>query len=302
MRATLGLGTYRCRDVTAAAQAAIAAGVTAIDTAPVYARGTAHAQLAPLLADHPDARVSTKVGHMTHRQAQAAQRAGVITAQIATRGHCIAPDYLEHQVAVNAAELGRERLDLLYLHNPEHDAHGDRDRLLKQITQAFAACEKAAHDGKIHGYGIATWSGFTSGAFTVRDLLTAAHDAAGSTTMHLSAIQLPVSLVQLAPLAEALDGAGPIAEANEAGLQVWASAPLSGGELADMVTRDLARLISPDLSPVAAALAAVASTPGLTGALLSASTPAHWQDALSAFDSPPIPPRRLREICRVLRA
>lgn len=298
----LGLGTYRCRDVTAAAQAAVAAGVTVVDTAPVYAHGTAHAQLVHVLPEHPQIRVSTKVGHMTDQQAQSAQRAGLITSHEAVRGHSIAPAYIDHQIAVNIAELRREPLDLLYLHNPEHDAHGDKDRLRKQITQAFVACEKSAQDGQIAGYGIATWGGFTSGAFTVPDLVNAARDAAGSTETRLTAIQLPVSLVQLAPLAESLDGAGPIAQAHEAGLEVWASAPLSGGELSDVVTSDLAGLISPGLSPAAAALAVVASTPGLTGALLSASTAAHWQEALTAFNRPPIPPSHLREICRVLRA
>ncbi|MFC5751459.1 hypothetical protein [Actinomadura rugatobispora] len=93
-----------------------------------------------------------------------------------------------------------------------------------------------------------------------------------------------------------------MAEAAEAGLQVWASAPLNGGELVDMVTNELAALINPCLSPVAATLAIVASTPGLTGALLSASTAAHWHEALTAFRTPAVPPSHLKEICHLLRA
>lgn len=298
----LGLGTYRCRDMIAAAQAAIAAGIRCIDTAPVYAGGTAHLQLAGLLADHPSVKISTKVGHMTLGQAESARRAGVLSAHEAARGHSIAPAYVDYQITTNAAELRRQPIDLVYLHNPEHDAHRDRDALLKLITEAFSVCEKAAADGQIGGYGVATWSGFSNAAFTVPDLLGAARTAAGSSETHMVAIQLPVSLVQLAPLAEALNGTGPISEANTAGLEVWASAPLNGGELAKMVTGELAALIGAGLSPAAAALAVVASTPGLTGALLTASSAAHWQDALTAFRRPPIPTTRLREICRVLRA
>lgn len=300
--AVLGLGTYRCRDVTAAARAAIAAGVTVIDTAPVYAQGKAHDQLADLLLKHPGVRISTKVGHMTRRQARAAQQAGLIILREAARCHSIAPAYLRHRITANITEIGRDRLDLLYLHNPEHDAHGDRDRLLKQITQAFTTFEEAAHHGDIASYGIATWSGFTSGAFTIQDLITAAQRAAGGTRTHLQAIQLPVSLIELKPVAEALHGAGPIAEAADAGLEVWASAPLNGGELANLVTPDLAEFISPGSSHIAATLAVVASTPGLSGALLSASTTAHWQEALRAFQRPAIPPTHLQDICRVLRA
>ncbi|MBO2465998.1 aldo/keto reductase [Actinomadura violacea] len=301
MMAELGLGTYRCRDVTTAARAAIAAGVTVIDTAPVYAHGNAHDQLADLLLKHPGVRISTKAGHMTRRQARAAQQAGLITPKEAARCHCIAPAYLRHRITTNIAEIGRDRLDLLYLHNPEHDAHGDRDRLLKQITQAFTTFEEAAHQDDITGYGIATWSGFTSGAFTTQDIITAAQRAAGSTRTHLQAIQLPVSLIELTSVAKALHGVGPIAEAAEAGLEVWASAPLNGGELANLLTPDLAEFINAGFSHVAAALAVVASTPGITGALLSASTTAHWHEALRAFQGPAIPPTHLQEICRVLR-
>jgi aryl-alcohol dehydrogenase-like predicted oxidoreductase len=300
--AVLGLGTYRCRDVTAAARAAMATGVTVIDTAPVYAKGNAHDQLAALMSHHPGVQISTKVGHMTRGQAQAAQRAGLITPREAVRCHSIAPAYLRHRITANITEIGRDRLDLLYLHNPEHDAHGDRERLLEQITQAFTTFEEAAHRGDIAGYGIATWSGFASGAFTTHELIAAAQQAAGGTRTHLRAIQLPVSLIQLAALAEALHGTGPIAEAAGAGLDVWASAPLNGGELADLVTPDLAQFIKPGSSHVAAALEVVASTPGLTGALLSASTRAHWQEAFNAFQGPAIPPTHLQDICRVLRA
>ncbi|RSN52525.1 aldo/keto reductase [Actinomadura sp. WAC 06369] len=300
--AVVGLGTYRCRDVPTAVRAAIATGVRMIDTAPVYARGQAQRELAPALRACPRASVSTKVGHMTSWQAEAAQRSGLITASEAARRHSIAPAYLTHQITVNANELARSRLDLLYLHNPEHDTHGDRSRLLSQITQAFEACEHASHQGLIDGYGVATWNGFTDGAFTVKDLLSAARDAAGSNRSHLKGIQLPGSLVRLAPLAEAVNGLGPIAEAAEAGLQVWASAPLHGGELVDMVTRDLAEFIGPNLAPAEAALAVVASTPGLTGVLLSASGEAHWRVAQDVFRRPSIPRLHLREICRVLCA
>ncbi|GAA4240357.1 hypothetical protein GCM10022254_64680 [Actinomadura meridiana] len=214
----------------------------------------------------------------------------------------MSPAYLQHRISTNITELGRERLDLLYLHNPEHDAHGDRRRLLKQITRAFTIFEEAAHQGDITCYGIATWSGFTSGAFTIHDLVTAAQQAAGSARTHLRAIQLPVSLIELAPVAEALHGSGPIAAAAGVGLEVWASAPLNGGELVDLVSYDLAEFINPGFSRVAAALSVVASTPGLAGVLLSASTTAHWQEAGRAFQSPAIPPTRLQDICHVLRA
>jgi aryl-alcohol dehydrogenase-like predicted oxidoreductase len=239
---------------------------------------------------------------MTPAQAHIAQQAGVISADEAAQGHSISPAFLHHQIASNTAQLDRPKLDLLYLHNPERQANGDLGALHRHLTEAFTACEEAADQGHISGYGVATWSGFASGAFTVTALITAARAAAGSSDVHLRAIQLPVSLVHISPLADALDGRGPITTAAAAGLQVWASAPLHGGELARIVTPELAALIHPGVPSATAALTVVASTPGLTGALLSASAPAHWHQAVTAFQQPPIPATRLRELCRVLRA
>src|SRR5438309_2150761 len=60
------------------------------------------------------------------------------------------------------------------------------------------------------GYGVATWSGFTEGAFTVPELLGLAVEAAGSHEHHIGAVQLPVSLVMDHALGHALDGRGPL--------------------------------------------------------------------------------------------
>ncbi|WP_425547401.1 hypothetical protein [Actinomadura vinacea] len=198
--------------------------------------------------------------------------------------------------------MRRSRIDLRYLHNPEYGRDGDRHHLLREITAAFAACEQAAAAGRIGGYGVATWNGFAHEAFTMADLVAAARNAAGGQDTCLAAVQLPISLVQIKAIAAAASGHGTVVEAAARGLEVWASAPLHGGELGRLVNDELARLIQPGLTPVQAALHVVASTPGLSGAVLSASTPAHWNEAATAFSLPPVPPARLREICAVLRA
>ncbi len=80
---------------------------------------------------------------MTRHQARAAT-GGPHHPKEAARCHSIAPAYLRHRITANITEIGRDRLDLLYLHNPEHDAHGDRERLLEQIIQAFTTFEETA--------------------------------------------------------------------------------------------------------------------------------------------------------------
>ncbi|REK88895.1 hypothetical protein DY245_18660 [Streptomyces inhibens] len=100
------------------------------------------------------------------------------------------------------------------------------------LREAFAALEEAAAAGHLSTYGIATWSGFTEGLVTVEELdRLASEDAGGSPDHQLRPVQLAVSLVEAGALKQALDGRGAISEANEREWQVFASAPLHGGEL-----------------------------------------------------------------------
>jgi hypothetical protein len=97
--------------------------------------------------------------------------------------------------------------------------------------------------GHVAGYGIATWAGLEEETFTVGELLALAAEAAGGTEHHLVAVQLPVSLVMMTPITQALHGRGPLPAAAGAGLRVMASAPLHGGELPRMIDQELADLI-----------------------------------------------------------
>ncbi|MGV9338047.1 aldo/keto reductase [Streptomyces sp. NPDC003688] len=295
----LALGTYRCRAIPEAAARAAASGAW-IDTAPNYAHGRAQRDLAPALAAHPGSRVSTKAGFFTAATGADAVRARVLDGERAATGHSLAPDYLRWQVDRNRAELGRTRLDLMLLHNPERAHHGDRTALHDTLRAAFAVLEEAASTGHLTGYGIATWHGFADGLFTVADLLALAADAAGTRAHHLAAVQLPVSLVMLDPLLQALDGHGPIADAASAGLTVMASAPLHGGELPTITGPELADLIRPGLTPAQACLLTTASCPGVTHLLLAASSAPHWEEAAVAVAQPPLDTSRLREITGVL--
>lgn len=295
MTAELGLGTYRCRSIPDAVAHAQAVGVRFVDTAPNYAHGTAQTQLAPLLAEHPEIQVCTKVGFAEGVHRFDAIAAGALNGEAACTGHSITPDYVRWQVARNLAELGRDRIDLVLLHNPElaPDPHA-------AILDAFTALEAEAVAGRIGGYGIATWSGFTDGLFTVPDLTALAEEAASGGSPHFAAVQLPVSLVRVEPLVEALEDRGPVVDAAAVGIAVLASAPLHGGELPTLATPELADYIRPGLTRAAAALHVVLSCPGVTHVLLSASTASHWPDAAHARDLPPLTRERLEEITRVL--
>ena len=143
-------------------------------------------------------------------------------------------------------------------------------------------------------YGVATWNGFADGLFTVPQLDRLATEAAGRPEHHLRLVQLPVSLVMADHLGESLHGYGPIHQAADRGWEVHASAPLHGGELLTLATPEVAALVKEGATGAAARLAAAAPCPGVTRVLLSASTPAHWTDALTVTAAPAIPPDTLR--------
>ncbi|MGW3360943.1 aldo/keto reductase [Streptomyces bungoensis] len=300
MTAQLALGTYRCRAIPEAAARAAAFGAQWIDTAPNYATGRAHILLASALAAHPSLRVSTKAGYFTAATGTEAVNAGALTEDQAQGGHSLAPDYVRWQIDRNREQLGRDRLDLVLLHNPEHAHPGDRPALHHAIRDAFGVLEEAAAAGHVTGYGIATWAGLEEEAFTVGDLLALAAEAAGGTEHHLVAVQLPVSLVMMTPITQALRGQGPLPAAADAGLRVMASAPLHGGELPGMVDQELADLIRPGLTPAQACILTVASCPGVTDVLIAASSAPHWMEAADTVAQPSMTAAQLWEITGVL--
>lgn len=299
MTAQLALGTYRCRAIPEAVVRAAASGAQWVDTAPNYATGRAQILLAPALSVHPLLNVSTKTGYFTAATGTDAVNDGVLDQDQAAAGHSLAPDYVRWQTGRNREQLRRDRLDLVLLHNPERAHPGDRPALHRAIRDAFAVLEEAVAFGHVAGYGVATWAGLEEEAFTVGDLLALAAEAAGG-RHHLAAVQLPVSLVMMTPIAQALHGRGPIPAAVGAGLRVMASAPLRGGELPGMVDQEFADLIRPGLTPAQACILAVASCPGVTNVLLAASGAPHWKEAADAVAQPSLTAAKFREIIGVL--
>ncbi|MEV6946772.1 aldo/keto reductase [Streptomyces sp. NPDC051172] len=301
MTASLALGTYRIPGdkLATAARRAASSPSAWIDTAPNYCQGRAHQLLAPALADHPQLHIATKAGFLTEAAAHAACTAGVIpTAEVR---HSMAPGFVRWQTARSRTELGRDRLDAVFLHNPEH-SQGDRHDLAGQLRAAFAVLEEAAYAQEVAAYGVATWNGFTQDAFTVPLLDRLAREAAGTPEHHLRFLQLPVSLVMATHLGEALGGHGPITQAADRGWEVHASAPLHGGELLTLATPEIAALLQEAASVAAACLAAAASCPGVGKVLLAAGRTAHWHDALDVTRAPAISPATLRTVIDVLAA
>lgn len=178
--AALGLGTYRIRPSVlneAVVRAATSPADAWIDTAPNYLDGRAQSLLAPALARHPIP-VSTKVGFLTAQATKDALSDRALTLEDAERGHCLSTPYVHWQCALNRTELGRDRLDLVFAHNPEHSASDPYEAL----RAAFTALEAEAAVGTLTAYGVATWDGFDTGTLAIPALHQLASEAAGDGT------------------------------------------------------------------------------------------------------------------------
>ncbi|MEU9603651.1 aldo/keto reductase [Streptomyces sp. NPDC048057] len=281
--ARLGLGTYRIKPNAVRRMVAVAGDnpdTAWVDTAPNYLDNSAHSLLRNPLGQ-PEISVSTKVGYVGKSMAEAAQKDGSLPTSLVS-GHCLNPAYVGWQCDRNRAELGREQLDLVFAHNPEISNLDPYDAL----RGAFTALEEQVAAGHISAYGVATWSGFDSDLFNVPELDSLAAEVAGTRDHHCRAIQLPVSLVNAAPIEQALTGQGPVADAAHLGWEVYASSPLHGGALPEIVTPELRDLIDRRLSPAEASILVAGSCPGVSRVLLSTSSVTHWYEARGALNQP----------------
>src|SRR5271165_6552909 len=183
---SLGIGTYLGQpndntdaSYTAAIVAAVQAGINVIDSAINYRPqrserniGAALKVLANKGFSRDEIVVCTKGGYLTPDGTMPVDpnryffeeyiQKGVFTAKdIAGGSHCMTPRYLQNQLGRSLKNLGVDCVDIYYLHNPETQlGEVSREEFATRVREAFMFLEKAAAEGKIHYYGMATWNGF----------------------------------------------------------------------------------------------------------------------------------------------
>jgi aryl-alcohol dehydrogenase-like predicted oxidoreductase len=206
-------------------------------------------------------------------------------------GHCITPRFLADQIERSRNNLGVERIDVFYLHNPEQQLDSlDRDRFTRSITDAFAQLESQVEAGHIGAYGCATWNGFRSAPaarnhLSLSKLLQVADEVAGK-SHHFRFVQLPVNLAMTeAVRSTTQDSHGsPMSLmdlAGQLGISVIASATLMQAQLARNLPGAVHALF-PDLETDAQrAIAFVRSLP-VTTALVGMRSHAHLEENISA--------------------
>jgi aryl-alcohol dehydrogenase-like predicted oxidoreductase len=306
---SIGIGTYLGQPdertdaaYTSAIVAAVENGVNIVDAAINYrfqrserSIGAAVVQLEDKGYSREQIVLCTKAGYLTPDGKMPSDpnryffeeyiHRGIFQAKdIAAGSHCIAPRFLQDQLARSLANMGVDCIDLFYLHNPETQlAEIPKAQFLSRVRDAFHFLEANVASGKIQFYGIATWNGFrqdagTPDAMQLADFVAIAKEIAGD-GHHFRFVQLPFNLGMTEALTlgnQSVDGKTlTIMEAaEELNVALIASASLLQGQVANGLPSFVADALGLQ-SDAERALQFVRSSPGITTALVGMSREQH---------------------------
>jgi aryl-alcohol dehydrogenase-like predicted oxidoreductase len=293
---------------------ALEAGANVVDTAPDFRAGRSEPVVGDALAaadvEREQVVLGTKGGIVpAGEDRDAAERVretyvdpGVVDADEVVGGrHTLAPAVLDDQLDRSLDALGVDAVDCYYLQTPETQLRDhDPGTVYDRIEAAFELLERRGAAGDLTLYGVATWEAFRVEPDHERHLslpevvrrARAAAEAAGGEGTRFRAVQLPFN-VEMADAftVDAHEGAdGPTSAlwfAREAGIDVFATAPLQGGALADGLPGGVAARLEGE-TPAQRALNFARSAPGVTAALVGTGSPGHVAENVGAGEHLPM--------------
>jgi len=225
----------------------------------------------------------------------------VETDELAAGSHCIAPAFLDDQVARSLSNLGVDSIDCYFLHTPEvHFEERPREAAYDAVGKAFEALERRVKSGDIEHYGVTTWEALRVPAdhpryLSLPELVRRARRAAervGNESTSFRAVQLPFNVTMAGAFTvEAQEGPdgeqSALAFAHGAGLDVFATAPLAGGALAEGLPEAVASELAGD-TPAQRALNFARSAPGVVAALVGTGSVSHVRENVAAGTFTPL--------------
>jgi aryl-alcohol dehydrogenase-like predicted oxidoreductase len=328
---SIGVGTY-LGDPTdavddryhAALVAALEHGVNLVDTAVNYRCQRSERVVGRALSDadvdRDEVVVATKGGFVpfeTERPTDPADYVhrefldtGLVSpADLARGSHCLTPAFVDAMLDRSLSNLGLDRVDLYYLHNPETQLHArSRDEVYDLLERSFTRLEERRAAGDVGAYGVATWAAFRvppahDQYLSLAEVIARAEraaDAVGASEPGLAAIQLPFNVTMADAFTVAAhgdsDGDGDGDEggrqsalryAHERGLDVFTSASIGQGELARSIPATVDAELAGD-TPAQRALNFARSAPGVTAALVGASRTDHVAENVAAGTFDPL--------------
>ncbi|MET9903143.1 aldo/keto reductase [Streptomyces sp. NPDC006446] len=304
---SVGIGTYRGdiddeTDVAyiSAIRAALCAGVNVIDTSLNYRYQRSERNVGSALhgfvsqdgGSRDGVLVCTKGGYLVPG---ALSRESLSEHEIVGNVHCMAPAFLRDQLERSRRNMGLERIDVYYLHNPETQLQFIEDRsFVARIERAFEYLEEAANEGLISYYGVATWDGFFDGSLSLPSLEAAARRVGGQ-NHRFRFVQLPINLGLLDALRSLIRSDHSLLNsARELNITVMASASLLQGRSAAALPGWIIRALPNLATDAQRALQFVRSTPGVTCALTGMRDTSHVAENTALASSPLMSPEEYR--------
>lgn len=226
---------------------------------------------------------------------------GLVDPDELVRGNCISPAFVEAMLDRSLANLGLDRVDCYYVHNPETQLEAfDRETVYDRLESTFERLEVRAQDGDIDHYGVASWECFRvpedhPNYLSLPEVAARARSAAAaadSSGTHFRAVQLPFNVAMAdAFTVEAHPGVdGPQSAlwfAADAGLDVFTSASIAQGDLAREMPDPVAdRVVGDSLAQKAINFAR--SAPGVTASLVGMGSPEHVAENVPAGTFEPL--------------
>jgi aryl-alcohol dehydrogenase-like predicted oxidoreductase len=224
---------------------------------------------------------------------------GLLSRDDLARGsHTLAPSYVDAMVDRSLSNLGLDRIDCYYLHNPETQLRArSREAVYDLLERAFERLEQRRATGDIGVYGVATWNAFRvppdhDQYLSLAEVVAraaAAADAVGADESGLAAIQLPFNVTMADAFTRAAHGdegnQSALEYAHEQGLHVFTSASIGQGELARGLPPEIDAELTGETS-AQRALNFARSAPGVTASLVGTSTREHVAEnaAAGTFD------------------
>lgn len=323
---SIGLGTYLGGEdaetdagYESTARLALDSGINVFDSAINY-RGQKSERaigraLAAAFADgslrRDEVFVSTKGGYLPHDAddprppktyiLQTFVEPGIAPkSEIASGGHCIAPGYLRDQLQRSRENLGLATIDLYYLHNLEAQRSVlDPAAFRKRLVAAAEVLERAAQDGEIGSWGLATWDGLRAPAdhpehISLSKTLEVAREISGD-RHRFCGIQLPVNLAMPEAIAfpsqDIGQGRVPVLRAAQSlGLGVFGSATLLQGRLSNELPEEVSQAFPEAGTPAQQAIQFARSAAGMTASLVGAARVEHAREDFALAQVPPAKP------------
>jgi D-threo-aldose 1-dehydrogenase len=149
--ATLG-GLYTSisdEDATSTVAAALDCGVTYIDTAPHYGKGSSERRLAKALAGKSNFHLSTKIGRLLVPAVNSTDPDFADTDTTVVRKFDYSAQGVERSIKESLERLEMDHVDIVYIHDPDDEIYIDQS-----IKEAYPALEKMRDQGLIKAIGV----------------------------------------------------------------------------------------------------------------------------------------------------